>query len=110
MSDAQKLIREVLDEHQFNWGSSGTSCSGKACRDWRGYPMQHRQHLAEEIDKALGGLTLEFASGQILPGDADYTITDGSRGSSRSNAEKCLYFPRFKLIKHWVSGWTEVQS
>ncbi|WAY18423.1 hypothetical protein OF855_24610 [Mycolicibacterium fortuitum] len=96
MSDAQKLIREVLDEHQFNWGSSGTSCSGKACRDWRGYPMQHRQHLAAEIDKALGGLRKLNGHGQLLPGGI-LTPTYNAPGKS-------------KTYTQWISGWSEVQS
>ena len=106
MSDAQKLTQDVLRKHriayldQFICSFCGTTFDSLHDAD---------AHQAAEIDKAFGGLTREFASGQIVPGDADYTVTDGSRGSSRSNADKCLYFPRFKLIERWVSGWSEAQ-
>ena len=61
-------------------------------------------HVAAVLVEALG-LTQEWAAGQIIPGESDYTITSGSRGSSRENAEKCLYFPRFDLISRWTTGW-----
>lgn len=89
MSDAQKLIADVMAEHQFSWGSGGTSCSGKGCRDWRGYPVQHRQHLAAEIDKALGGLRPDLRHG------GNYHRV-GTQDVWRERSET-----------RWVSGWKE---
>ncbi|WP_068893600.1 hypothetical protein [Klebsiella pneumoniae] len=58
-SEAQNVIAEVLREHQFEWGVDGTRCIGSPCK-WRGgYYSRHADHVAEEIDKALGGLTRE---------------------------------------------------
>jgi hypothetical protein len=61
MSDAQKLMAEVTELHQFircNHSSIGPEdhCScGHRPYGW----IQYASHLAAEVDKALGGLTRE---------------------------------------------------
>lgn len=115
MTTAQELIADVLARHypsiDNEVGTQPYWCGDdNGCGTWDRAVHRHwRDHLAAEIDKALGGLTLEWASGQIHPGETEYVVTDGSRGPSRAVAEKCLYFPRFQLINRWVSGWTEAE-
>lgn len=62
-SDAQKLIAEVLRRHRIVWSLSGdgrSSCAADGC-DWRpDDDHTHVQHVAVEVDKALGGLKREI--------------------------------------------------
>lgn len=97
MSDVQKLIAGVMAEHQFSWGIGGTSCSGKGCRDWRGYPVQHRQHLAAEIDKALGGLTQEMRTNPM----------SSSGMTTNYNTGEVTSYSDIRRDQRWVSDWSE---
>lgn len=89
MSEAQKLMAEVMQRHarfeRWEDDQGGTSWwAGYECGDdcdWRGKTVsEYFEHVAAEIDKALGGLTRQIAG------------PDG-----------CAYG-----YARWVSGWTEV--
>ncbi|WP_195167632.1 hypothetical protein [Mycobacteroides abscessus] len=90
MSEAQKLMAEVAADHthsiDFDFcycGAqfiSGDGITGNGVQDWS-------NHLAAEIDKALGGLRREVT---LLN---EYAAANGEAPQHRS---------------YWVSGWTEV--
>jgi hypothetical protein len=91
MSDAQKLIAEVIGAHRsfYVHGIDHDSCTG--CR-WKGCgDAEHAEHVAAEIDKALGGLTPDIRYGGAY---------------HRIGTEQIW---REKHETRWVSGWSEVQ-
>lgn len=92
MTDPQKLIRDVLRTHVAStrriphpkrqgilWNVA--ACDSESC-DWVATDLDtdHDEHLAAEIDKALGGLTRDWRPGT------------------------------YPLQARWVSGWSEALS
>lgn len=84
MSEAQKLMAGVIRSHDYG-GSEQDPIGGRRVEHcgcgWRStfVEREHSDHVAAEIDKALGGLTRQIAG------------PDG-----------CAYG-----YARWVSGWTE---
>jgi len=97
MSDAQKLIAEVLRAHTdegrlFTLGDSDWHVVMCQCGKEFGPPHgigDHAEHVAAEIDKALGGLGREVSKGTRM---CSYP---GSGGPCEG-----------KDHGRWVSGWT----
>lgn len=57
-SDAQKLIAEVIATHRSLFdGEACDACDWKFTNEYYG----HDEHVAVEVDKALGGLTRQIA-------------------------------------------------
>lgn len=100
MSDAQKIIANVLLKHRFNWSAGGTRCIGGTC-DWKhGYQQQHAAHVAAEIDKALGGLAAEERTNPM----------SSSGMTTNYNTGEVISFSDIRRDVRWVSGWSEVRS
>ncbi|WP_100525389.1 hypothetical protein [Mycobacteroides abscessus] len=75
-SDAQKIIAEVIATHRSLFdGEACDACDWKFTNEYYG----HDEHVAVEVDKALGGLTRQSGC------DMSTKWLDGTR---------------------WVSGWT----
>ncbi|AOT26090.1 hypothetical protein I5H97_gp081 [Mycobacterium phage Wachhund] len=96
-SEAQNVIAGVVQKHQWHGGILGC---GRGC-DWRPsfdrtwacgeedrLSREHAAHVAEEIDKALGGLTRE-----TLPAREGWILPPGWIGD--------------RAAARWVSGWSE---
>lgn len=80
--DAIQLIAEVIATHRSLFdGEACDACDWKYTNEYFG----HDEHVAVEVDKALGGLTQEHVSGMRVGDD-----------------------PRMEPIyeSRWVSGWT----
>ena len=91
MSDARKLISDVLDSHRYD--ISDVHVHRCICGAVIGRADDAiNEHRAAEIDKAFGGLTRD-----IRYGGAYHRI-----GTERIWREK--------RETRWVSGWSEVQS
>ncbi|AER49496.1 hypothetical protein SG4_86 [Mycobacterium phage SG4] len=122
-SEAQNVIAEVVAKHEFDGVERdrirdriiGLCSCGKRVRT---HPRSsHAEHVAEEIDKALGGLTREE---QWVPVEES---GDRWTGRSREAAEANLKVFSVTGICHdpaddsplvriehearWVSGWSE---
>ncbi len=73
MSEAQKLMAEVVLRHSWNYVTGSQvdgccECGHDTAQDNPYYSYDrgcHAQHVAAEIDKALGGLTRE--PGSVYP-------------------------------------------
>ncbi|APC43576.1 hypothetical protein I5H93_gp084 [Mycobacterium phage SuperGrey] len=125
-SEAQNVIAGVVQKHQWHGGilGCGRGCDWRpsfdrtwACGEEERLSREHAAHVAEEIDKALGGLTREE---QWVPVEES-----GHRwaGRSREAAEVNLKYFSVTGIDHdpevdsplvriehearWVSGWGE---
>ncbi|QGJ90875.1 hypothetical protein SEA_AUBS_84 [Mycobacterium phage Aubs] len=116
-SEAQNVIAEVLREHQFEWGVDGTRCIGSPCK-WRGgYYSRHADHVAEEIDKALGGLTREEQwvpveeSGHRWLGrsedEAAWALENYSKDGDSHDPDMDSPLTHIAHEARWVSGWSE---
>ncbi|AXQ64999.1 hypothetical protein SEA_RENAUD18_93 [Mycobacterium phage Renaud18] len=86
-SEAQNVIADVMLGHGFSptrnpFGADYCKC-GKAVS-----VGNHTRHVAEEIDKALGGLTRE-----TLPAREGWILPPGWIGD--------------RTAARWVSGWSE---
>lgn len=92
MSEAQRLMAEVMRVHRFtsrrinNPNRPGFLLNVEACKgcDWHGIERNnpdHDGHVAAEIDKALGGLTREYCARHHSGGGAlgFTTESDASR-------------------------------
>lgn len=124
MTEAQKVIAKVADEHTHSIDFdfcycgvnffAGDGITGHGAEAWS-------NHLAAEIDKALGGLTQEWTvSGDcsISPSrDCDHYGDHGpwtcaATAETREEAEKwpVTNSPGAHIESRWVSGWSEAQS
>ncbi|AER48438.1 DNA binding protein [Mycobacterium phage Babsiella] len=66
LTAAQQLITAEIIEHQWAYDRDGGGrCLGRECADWRGFRAAHAEHLAVEIDKAVGGLA-QGTSGRLI--------------------------------------------
>lgn len=117
MSGAQKLMRDVMRAHTASsrrvnhpWRKgfliNVAACAGEGC-GWvsADEDTDHAEHVAAEVDKALGGLTLESGLSYTPPNDPDNPriITD------RIDARAVRAFRGMSTeVSRWVSGWTEV--
>lgn len=128
MSDAQKLIADVLGLHFLEkcmrvstsertewwqclgcgWESEEFDLDDTEVR--REIERVKRAHLAAEIDKALGGLRVESAL-RVTVNQTDRRIvltdpTDISAARRFATEENNTLAD----VSRWVSGWSEVQS
>ena len=117
MTEAQKVIHGVLATHvastrriqhpkREGFLLNVAACDSESC-DWVASDVttDHDEHLAAEIDKALGGLTQEHAirsqayDDTSMTGDFDDLID-----------EIDLFSADHRIESRWVSGWSEAQS
>lgn len=114
MSEAQKLIAEVVERHELRYDDWAVADSDfYACRCGEETPqgtgvnaIWWHAHLAAEIDKALGGLAKAWAA----------VLSDGSffgphheplSPDARNRAEADVAEHEGATLSHrWVSGWT----
>lgn len=100
MNDAQKLITDVLLSHISRYRSGHYECLEPDC-DWQGATLDaHAEHLAAEIDKALGGLTVETRTNPM----------SSSGMTTNYNTGEVISFSDIRRDERWVSGWSGVQS
>lgn len=117
LTDAQKLIAEVLGTHRLEQGMrigrgervewwTCIGCGWESPLFSLGVVMEDvkRAHLAVEIDKALGGLTREWGA-QML-GDDEITI--GSEETARYCAEQ--HPLTWTALSRLVGGWTPTDT
>lgn len=96
MPDAQQLIAQVLGAHNPKWTRrnhptrKGILVNLLVCTgcEWTADSDTHNDHLAAEVDKALGGLRKLTAIGHLTPS-----------GVLLSGVEPTHYL-------QWISGWT----
>ncbi|AER49494.1 hypothetical protein SG4_84 [Mycobacterium phage SG4] len=121
-SEAQNVIAGVVQKHQWHGGILGC---GRGC-DWRPsfdrtwacgeedrLSREHAAHVAEEIDKALGGLRPEYIARHESGGGTIH----GTRVNAEIAMRSYVVFPpgvddpgsgRLTGIEsRWVSGWSE---
>ncbi|UAW08566.1 hypothetical protein SEA_MADMEN_89 [Mycobacterium phage MadMen] len=117
-SEAQNVIANALREHGYN----GASCGAEYPRHefctcgWSG-PGEgvHEQHQAEEIDKALGGLTRRWGvviehpprpadgyPGAVVELDS-YKLREAAEITKRDQWPDDCY----EVRSRWVSGWSD---
>lgn len=105
MSAAQKLIAEVLRGHQIRHDSFSQDWDSwycTKCRDKGGwYRHMHAglEHVAAEVDKALGGL-----APQTRP--VNLRCDCGNEADLSWCGEGCARFHPMEFEHGWVSGWT----
>lgn len=108
-SDAQKLIAEVIATHRSLFdGEACDACDWKFTNEYYG----HDEHVAVEVDKALGGLTREWAT----EFDSWYRGPRGERrdyvehldykGDEHSARDHVRTSLRVRLVTRFASGWT----
>lgn len=88
-----QLISEVLVRHEPLNGGESCDC------DWwwdRAEGRNHPEHVAAEIDKALGGLTLEWLAVAFDARGHGYQVHRTAKNVDQ-------------LSSRWVSGWSEVK-
>lgn len=96
--DARKLIAGVVARHQLNeWGQHDgwweCCCSHEGATPWTA------DHVAAEINKALGGLTRETRTNPM-----------SSAGiTTNYNTGEIVSFSDVRRDQRWVSGWSEAQ-
>ncbi|SHW93292.1 Uncharacterised protein [Mycobacteroides abscessus subsp. abscessus] len=113
MSEVQKLMTEVLEQHYLRAETNRIGYCGQEC-DWSGQFGDHPKHLAAEIDKALGGLTREYCARHHSGGGAlgFTTESDASRHIADNppvpGGVERPPDPGYSGVEsRWVSGWTE---
>ncbi|UJD21258.1 hypothetical protein SEA_EYEBALL_63 [Mycobacterium phage Eyeball] len=111
--ELRAVLTEALGRHEFLPASfvSGPKPSRCTCGGWSDSGPAHAfgrarynflEHFAEEIDKALGGLTREYAirnhvyDDTAMLGDLDDLI-----------GEVDLFSADHRIEERWVSGWSE---
>lgn len=110
MSDGRKLIVDVVAMHRM--GTAMTfyrdgSCKVPTCRCGESmHPNAYPEHLAAEIDKALGGLTKVWS--EVVVMDDGYTYPQWNQWyDEQQHAQKAVYDnPGTVLGEAFVSGWT----
>lgn len=91
MSDAQKIMADVLRVHQYNGAAEGTlGARSEFCTcGWSGPGEQvHEAHQAAEIDRAVGGLHRSTQPEYPERWEAGEKVCDAGR-----------------LVSRWVSDW-----
>lgn len=113
-SDAQKLIAEVIATHRALFdGEACDACDWKFTNEYYG----HDEHVAVEVDKALGGLTRVYSVAgdcRLSPGkDCDHFGEHGpwtceAEAETRAEAEAfpIARQPDAHIESRFVSGWT----
>lgn len=106
MSDAQRIMAEATELHQFipcNHSSIGSEdhCScGHRPYGWIAYAA----HLSAEIDAALGGLarqwTVRYCDGDVIMRPSPGLPTQSATEIVREN------FNDREVVVGWVSGWS----
>ncbi|SPX87664.1 Uncharacterised protein [Mycobacteroides abscessus] len=96
-SDAQKLIAEVINAHPERraMGCNGEDCGWLAGSHTPG-PQTYPEHVAAEVDKALGGLTRETRTNSMSSGGYAVNSKTGERTQHSD----------YRYDSRWVSGWT----
>lgn len=123
MSEAQKLMAEVMQRHarfeRWEDDQGGTSrWAGYECGDdcdWHGKTVsEYFEHVAAEMDKALGGLTREYCARHHSGGGAlgFTTESDASRHIADNppvpGGVERPPDPGYSGVEsRWVSSWTE---
>ncbi|MCG7607056.1 hypothetical protein [Mycobacterium sp. CnD-18-1] len=132
MSDAQKLIADVIGRHRVE---TGMRIGGGERAEWleclgcgweseefdlddtevrREIERVKRAHLAAEIDKALGGLTGEWGVVVAYPPRPDdgypgaVVTLDSYRLRDAAETVKRTKYPEddYEVRSRWVSGWS----
>lgn len=107
MSDAQKLIAQVLQQHHFvtELQFDGTKlyhcekcCGTKVCVAHS--VEEYRAHLAAEINKALGGLTRETRTNAM----------SSSGMTTNYNTGEIVSYSDIRRDARWASGWKEASQ
>ncbi|YCU34478.1 hypothetical protein ACRYGU_16675 [Mycobacteroides abscessus] len=97
-SDAQKLIAEVIATHRALFdGEACDACDWKFTNEYYG----HDEHVAVEVDKALGGLTQKWAAHYIGDGEL---VTECAKWQALRCAAAQPQTVRAE--SYFVSGWT----
>ena len=124
MSEAQKLIRGVLATHvastrriqhpkRKEYLLNVAACDSESC-DWvaADASTDHDEHLAAEIDKALGGLTSErdrhhrcVCRHTWMDHDDEGRGRCGANSGDRHTPCACTEY-RLQPRVRWVSGWS----
>ncbi|OBK09036.1 hypothetical protein [Mycolicibacterium conceptionense] len=123
MSDAQKLIADAHYAHEWRGECLGCRCGWNwpeertyFCGEEDRISKAHSEHVAAEIDKALGALKPEYIARHESGGGTIHGTLVNAEIAMRSY----VVFPpgvdepgsgRLTGIEtRWVSGWSEVQS
>lgn len=113
MSDAQRVIANAAALHSRRIDPNHPNYGNCRCGLAIEVGFDHADHLAAEIDKALGGLTRAWAA--VLPDGsffgpyherAQLDATEARRNAEADVAE----YEDAELKSRWVSGWSEVKS
>ncbi|WPH57686.1 hypothetical protein [Mycobacterium phage WXIN] len=114
MSDAQRLIADVRMKHPGPYDNRVGAAKFDPMRlyvcgydcDWAGpNTSAHAEHLAEEIDKALGGLTAHWA---VRYDDGGVTSRPSPGTPAPDVVERVrTHLVGRKIVTGWVSGWSE---
>ncbi|WP_457062751.1 hypothetical protein [Mycobacteroides abscessus] len=102
-SDAQKIIAEVIATHRSLFdGEACDACDWKFTNEYYG----HDEHVAVEVDKALGGLTKVWS--EVVVMDDGYTYPQWNEWyDEQHHAQKAVYDnPGTVLGEALMSGWT----
>ncbi|APC46660.1 hypothetical protein I5H34_gp083 [Mycobacterium phage Empress] len=116
-SEAQNLMIEVIDAHTYNGADRGFLGEHRVEYCICGWSEKgegaHTRHVAEEIDKALGGLRPEYIARHESGGGTIH----GTRVNAEIAMRSYVVFPpgvddpgsgRLTGIEsRWVSGWSE---
>lgn len=107
MSDAQKLIADVHHYHQWRGEVLGCGCGWNwpeertyFCGEEDRISKAHSEHVAAEIDKALGGLTRETRTNAMS--SAGMTV-DTKTGEQTWHSD-------IRRESRWASGWKEASQ
>lgn len=97
-SDAQKLMAEVIATHRALFdGEACDACDWKFTNEYYG----HDEHVAVEVDKALGVLTQKWAAHYIGDGEL---VTECAKWQALRCAAAQPQIVRAE--SYFVSGWT----
>jgi hypothetical protein len=109
MSEAQKIIRDVIVE-AVNKAQDDAYLYGA----WNSRPEIDPDALAAEIDKALGRLTRQWATGYGYPcpsaGDFVAVDTFRTRDEAKAQSDRVMASTPGLVRREgwsWVSGWSE---
>lgn len=131
MSDAQRLMADVLAQHQGycvteeesvppflvrcdgNGECDGCSWDQLVC-SYDDSAAAHRAHVAADVDKALGGLTRQWATGYGYPcpsaGDFVAVDTFRTRDEAKAQSDRVMSSAPGLVRREgwsWVSDWSE---
>ncbi|SKY30269.1 Uncharacterised protein [Mycobacteroides abscessus subsp. massiliense] len=101
-SDAQKLIRAAMRKHRIGWYGNHDkrcfACPGTSFFDWD----EADAHVAAEVDKALGGLTVEWT----ITGSDDEGEWIADQVFPERPEPRPGFYEGGVPTPRWTSGWT----